>query len=195
MRVRDGLLRCIVYIYPSEADALQDEKVGASGFLVSVASETKGLDYHYVVTNQHVIARGGLAVCVNSVEGRKMVQMTTPDEWVPHPDGDDIAALPLPQTLFHGSTTASLQSKKWLLGEGEADDLDIGIGDEVFMLERFQHREGIGRMLPVVRFGNISAMPEEPVVLPTGTPSGCTSMQAHLQNHLQSPLGGCFESP
>jgi hypothetical protein len=44
----------------------------------------------------------------------------------------------------------------------------MGPGDEVFMVGRFGTHEGRQRNTPVVRFGNISMMPWEPVMHPRG---------------------------
>ncbi len=39
----------------------------------------------------------------------------------------------------------------------------IGVGDEVFLVGMFIHQMGQKRNIPIVRVGNIAAMPEEPV--------------------------------
>jgi hypothetical protein len=43
------------------------------------------------------------------------------------------------------------------------DQLNIGVGDEVFMIGRFISHQGLNRSQPLARFGNIAMMPGERV--------------------------------
>lgn len=42
-------------------------------------------------------------------------------------------------------------------------ELELGPGDDVFMVGRFMQHEGTSQNIPTMRFGNISAMPIEPI--------------------------------
>jgi hypothetical protein len=45
-----------------------------------------------------------------------------------------------------------------------AEELRIGLGDDLFMVGRFINHDGKERNIPVLRFGTIAMMPEEPIV-------------------------------
>ena len=44
------------------------------------------------------------------------------------------------------------------------NDLNMGVGDEVFMLGRFISHSGIQKNQPLARFGNIALMPDERIL-------------------------------
>jgi len=44
----------------------------------------------------------------------------------------------------------------------------IGLGDDVFVVGLFSRRAGQARNIPIIRVGNIVAMPEEPIKTATG---------------------------
>jgi hypothetical protein len=58
--VPDTALNCIVYLYPSRADAEAGKPLGGSGFMIGVQSEKYPNRSHmYVVTNRHVLEETG----------------------------------------------------------------------------------------------------------------------------------------
>jgi hypothetical protein len=86
------------------------------------------------------------------------------DQWVLHPDVtlvDDAAVLPWAPPAgeadwrhFPMNETATPE---------ESEDLGLGIGDEVFLPGLFVHHTGKEHNIPILRVGNIAAMPDEPV--------------------------------
>lgn len=53
--IQDYFLNVVIYVYESELDAKNGEKVGGSGFLFGVPSKRIEKSYHiYAVTNRHV---------------------------------------------------------------------------------------------------------------------------------------------
>jgi hypothetical protein len=55
----------------------------------------------------------------------------------------------------------------WYLGSSATDEVieteAIGIGDEVFMVGLFRNHLGRDRNEPIIRVGNIAAMPTDPI--------------------------------
>ena len=92
-RVPDGYLDSVVYLYLSALDANQGEAQGGSGCLVYVPSTVyPDRGFTYVVTNSHVLREGGcLTVRLNGKDANPVVHETAGDDWVHHPDGDDVA--------------------------------------------------------------------------------------------------------
>jgi hypothetical protein len=164
-RIADWLLECVVYLYPSAQDADAGEAAGGTGFLAFVRSEVNR-DYGvaYCVTNSHVIREAGSPVIrLNTKDGGRDVLALEQDDWIHHPDGDDLAvclvALSNPD-YYHYSVieTDMFVTKEFM------ERQNMGPGDEVFMVGRFGTHEGRQRNTPVVRFGNISMMPWEPIM-------------------------------
>jgi hypothetical protein len=166
-RVEDALLDCIIYLYPTKKDACDGEHVGGTGFLVGIQSQVFPEAYYgYAVTNSHVIKEARAPVVrLNTRDGQTDVVNLKPENWFHHPNGDDVAVCPmgLPGDRFK----FMFLGEEVFLTEKEMQDLEIGIGDEIFMVGRFVSHEGKQRNMPSVRFGNISMMPSEPIRHPT----------------------------
>ena len=104
-RVDDSVLDCTVYLYHSERDAIEGARSGGSGFLVGVpfgwdelgniGSWGAKAHHVYAVTNEHVIDNGCSVIRLNTKEGATKVIDCSPDSWLPHQEGDDIAIAPI----------------------------------------------------------------------------------------------------
>jgi hypothetical protein len=160
-RIPDEFLDCVVYLYPSESDAKNGTRVGGTGFLVAVPEENIPGGCAYVVTNDHVAVNAG-AIRFNTKHGSTAVLPVVPDQWSPHPAGDDVAVLLLGVVPAHFRYKA-LPMDRFSLTEKEIVDKDVGPGDDVFFMGRFISHDGQQRNVPVVRFGSIAMMPGEPI--------------------------------
>jgi hypothetical protein len=160
VRILDGYLESVIYLYPSRSDAKDGKAAGGSGFLVLVQS--KGLPeygYVYAVTNKHVVEQGARTIRFNTNEGGIDLLETHIDDWE-RPSADDLAVmmLPLGDNRKHNVVAEDRFVTKELI-----DGTRIGPGDEVFLVGRFMDHQGLQCNTPSVRFGNISMMPGEPV--------------------------------
>ena len=154
-RVPDEYLECIVYLYPSIPAADAGEKVGGTGFIVAVESETDlGAAYFYVVTNKHVIEGGNTTVRFNTTSQTHEAFEYDERNWFASKDADlAIYLLPnlnpkhiwLRPITVHQFVTREIIKK-----------LDIGIGDDVFFAGRFINAEGKDKNRPSLRFGTIA---------------------------------------
>lgn len=160
-RVNDDLVRIVVYLYPSEQSALDGGEAGGTGFIVRF--QTAVTWYDYAITNRHNVRPPYSAtfVRVNTLNKRKPLEIFEGD-WECSKT-DDLAAceLPLHRAHFH-------YQPLWmnsLVTEEDAKNLRIGLGDDLFMVGRFMHHAGIFKNTPVLRFGTIAMMSEEPIVI------------------------------
>lgn len=162
-RIDDEYLDCVIYLYPSVRDAEQGKRAGGSGFLVGIPSEIhKPGSYIYAVTNSHVIKEGNSPVMrLNTWKGDMDILELDKNNWVHHPDGDDVAVCPI---------ATSTKTYKYMvvhrdnfLTKNFIEKYRIGPGEDVFMVGRFITHEGKQRNMPVVRFGSIAMMPLEPI--------------------------------
>jgi len=160
-------LNCTVYLYPSEKDARDGTRVGGSGFIVGIESRHKPKVYHAIVTNRHVVDGGNRFVRFNSkLDGDTVIMASKPDEWVIS-SNDDLAVLtthlPDPIDWVAIGTDIFLDQSCTIGG------WPVFPGDEVFFYGRFIQHDGRQRNKPVMRFGNISMLPDESASIDMGT--------------------------
>jgi hypothetical protein len=162
-RIPDGFLDCVVYIYPSEEDAEEGSGIGGSGFLAGIISEDSKPPFWflYIVTAKHVVLEGSLFVRMTTKDGKKYVHETHGKDWVCHPDGDDVAVCIV--SFDPQEVSFSFIPINDFLRLEQIQPLDIGIGDEAFVVGRFINHEGKQRNSPTARSGIISQMPVEPI--------------------------------
>lgn len=153
---------CVIYLYPSRKAANLGEGFGGTGFLIAYPSEVQ--DYHYyAVTNLHVIEEAKSPVIrLNTRDGKSDPLEYEQGDWIPHPDGDDLAVCPiaLPLTAYQN------QALNWnlvALDQHLIRQAEVCAGADVFMVGRFISHDGKQRNTPALRFGNIAMMPEEPI--------------------------------
>lgn len=160
-RIDDQILDSVIYLYPSVEDARESAEVGGAGFLIALPSqEDRYHSYIYAVTNAHVITEVCAPVIrLNTTYGAADTIPLAINNWVTHPDGDDLAVAPLfglnPRVFNFSCTPSSL-----LLTREKAEALDLGPGDDVYMVGRFVYHEGKRRNKPATRSGIIGLMPD-----------------------------------
>jgi hypothetical protein len=168
-RIDDRLINCVFYLYRTRAEAAAAGEIGGSGFFVSKESESCDQFWMSAVSNKHVVCRDGASVLrINRADGTFNIIETEPHEWHQHPGGDDLVILPLELEAEDHILTVLPENMfvtRELLGDKR---INIGLGDDVFMLGRFVNHAGRQRNIPSVRFGSISVMPGEAIKQPNG---------------------------
>lgn len=150
-RIPDVLLKSVAFLYPSKR-AAEEDSPGGSGFVALDTSER-----YFLVTNIHVAAQCSYAKVSGGKEETTLIHID-PQRWVHHPDGDDVSVC----KLSADERPASAISLPDLLATHERmEELNAGVGDEVFMLGRFVGHGSFKKLQPLARFGNISMMPGE----------------------------------
>jgi Trypsin-like peptidase domain len=164
-------LNCAFYLYPSEDAAKAGLKLGGSGFWVGVQSLViPHFWWLYAVSNRHVVHRNGASVIrANSVDGGVRIINAEPTDWIEHPNGHDIAVLPVAPPDGDGIELASILTGMFV-EENDVKLHAVEVGNEVFMIGRFINHEGKARNTPSARFGNISMLPGEPIYVDATTP-------------------------
>ncbi|WP_042386517.1 S1 family peptidase [Streptacidiphilus melanogenes] len=158
-RIPDDFLKAVVFIYPSQDAALEGLPEGGSGFLVSHGTPESDLRTCYVVTNAHVVESGGQWVRLD--DGR-IVNIPNEDWQTGIPDDYAVARL----TVSDCTNTVQFPIETMALTPEEAQELNVGPGDDTFMIGRFSGHAGRAANNPVARFGNISLMPnrDDPIL-------------------------------
>jgi len=165
-RIDLSVLNCAVYLYASAQDAKQGEKSGGSGFLVGVRYEGGG--FIYAVTNSHVIREGKAPIVrLNKEKDVPYIGEYTQDMWIHHPDGDDLAIVPLDVEAVRARL--NFVSTEIFITKDIIQKERIGAGDDVFMVGRFIGYDGKQQNEPTVRFGNLSISSPVPITHPRGS--------------------------
>jgi hypothetical protein len=128
-----------------------------------------GRGYSYLVTAKHVIDgirdKGCDAVCsrVNFMDGQARWLESPIDQWLFHPtdsDSVDVAVMrcTIPEELDHHSVGTIGFATQTIIRQ-----IDVGVGDDLFLTGLFANHHGTTKNIPIIRVGNIAAMPEEPI--------------------------------
>lgn len=148
-------LQATIYLYPSASAARDGVSVGGSGFILGVMSPDSSLICRYAVTNKHVIDGGCKVIRTNMPDGSLRIVETAPEAWTCALD-DDLAV-----AEFDGPAAGCIVMDEVFLEEDcKIDGWPIFPGDEVFLYGRLVTHDGQQRNRPVVRFGNISMLPD-----------------------------------
>lgn len=161
--IRPDILDTVVYLYRDEGSARLGERVGGSGCVIAIPVPQNPLfAFAYIVTNSHVVREGqASAIRVNTRDGGTGIIHSTQDGWIHHPDGDDLAVLPI-NFEYEEVKVKGIPTEIFITRE-KLERYQIGPGDEAFMVGRFVNHEGKQQNLPAVRFGNVAMLPYETV--------------------------------
>lgn len=150
----------------------------------------------YAVTAKHCLfdAYGmpdEVLLSVNTTSGIGEIR-TDPSEWIQHPTSDVAILHVLPDRSrfryrVYPTTSAAT--------EGIVADRAIGPGDDVFIVGLLVHHPGKNRIMPIVRLGNIAALPENSVRLRLGSHEGAQTVDEVVTLLEVRSIGGLSGSP
>lgn len=168
MRVSDEMRNCVVFLYLKVKGQLRP--AGTAFFVFRTIPGHPGRTLGVLLTAHHVI-RGitrasddrKVVVRANGRGGGAQTFETSVDDWTQPDSSVDCAML-----LWVPPPDAEVAFGGWVLDDGVAtDDVmraeGIGIGEEVFMVGLFRNHLGRDRNEPILRVGNIAALPVDPI--------------------------------
>jgi hypothetical protein len=195
-RIDDGILECVVYIYPDVPSAEEGQAAGGTGFLFgAVLSEDPFKTLTFVVTNRHIIDNGGRVARINTKDGHVALVEIEDHEWLRHPAGDDLA---IARLLLSDAYKVNCLHYNLAINKSDVSTYNIGPGDDVFIVGRFVNHEGRQQNRPTVRFGAIAQMPGETIRFSDGTHQDSFLVEARsIAGFSGSPvfLGRSAQSP
>lgn len=170
-------------------------RLAGTAFFISRNIPDSDRMFTHVVTARHVIdgirAFGIREVLlrINCTDGVARWLPTPLEDWVSHPSANNVDVAVFSQSCAFDQNWDQLTFD---VGDCATDEVitreEIGLGSEVFVIGLFSHHFGRDRNLPIVRTGNIAAMPEEPVQA-----RGFGSMDVYLIE--ARSIGGLSGSP
>jgi hypothetical protein len=172
-------LKCVVFLCSKHRRGYDFE---GTGFLVRIDSDDGLVAHRYVVTAEHILS-GLESEGKNEVYLRLNYTDRPPDPHLKTRISDwhresrtDVGVLPLPlDGLPPGTDHLDIPVNPFFLRDEVSVPRGLEVGDEVFFTGLFAQRPGAKKNIPIVRIGNIAAMPGEPIELEDGT-----SMAAYL---------------
>jgi hypothetical protein len=181
---------CVCFVYADTGGELKP--IGTAFFL---DFPVDGVHWTFVVTALHVVANAQKAnaktfLRVNTKDGGFRVVEVSAEKWIKPDVSDEIIdialcqweALPSASDFDFLRVGAELAATENVMAEQQ-----IGVGSEVMFAGLFVNHHGRQRNEPVVRFGNICAMPAEPVSTEVG------DIEAYLVE--SRSVGGLSGSP
>lgn len=170
MRVPDELLKSVLFLCKKCQSRDRGYEFLATGFLFSVAIKGRqGLQCVYLVTARHVIqaaSYGGydLYARINNKNGSaQLVRLRA--NWVfSENDGVDVAVCASPFGDQGERLDCHPIRSDVILNDFARQVYRIGIGDSIFAIGLFAEHKGTQRNVPIVKMGNIAAVPSEPLI-------------------------------
>ena len=168
MQIPNEIRKCVVFL--AHINERGEKILKGTGFFISIPFPDKSGDFIYLITARHIIAKiiaknlaldGNIWMRINKRDGSFDFIPIPINTFIPHPDSVDVMILPFAPsiaiydylTLPHGM----------LLNQDIVNEENVSLGDDVFMTGLFVRHIGKERNIPIIRIGNISAMPEEPI--------------------------------
>jgi hypothetical protein len=174
------------YLYREEPDPKggQNKITGPWGSGSIVGRQVPGVQifHYYGVTNWHVAVRDGASIIrINTADEKTRILKYQPEDWQFLRNHDDLAVVDLTDDLRE-KDEINFSSEQGFITEQAIRVLEIGAGDDVFMVGLFVEAHGGERNIPSVRFGNISLMANDKALVeqPNGMkrPSYLTDMRS-----------------
>jgi hypothetical protein len=168
MQIPDFIRRCVVFVaYRTESEL----KPLGTAFLVRKEIPGRIFGVTYAITAKHVVRQvkaratydGKLVLRCNQRNGGYIAVDTEISAWEEHPSSTaDVAAIQAEwdwRKLDH----LVLNIDECLVTPQVIRGQNISLGDEIFFVGLFVKHSDTSRNFPIIRVGNIAAMPEEPI--------------------------------
>lgn len=172
MQIPENVRGCVGFIWFRSKSQKGAPRLAGTGFFVRVPFEKfPEHSFVYLVTAKHVIVAARqdsdddiLYIRMNTNNGgSSSIRCHLFSGWVFHPDDvfADVAVIPWAPNINPFQFTTVPRSLFATSDVVERENIDAG--DDVFVTGLFVNHVGQHRNLPLIRVGNIAAMPEEPV--------------------------------
>lgn len=167
MLIPDEIKQCVAFLLCKRRTEMH---LAGTVFFVGVAIPDTNRMVVYAITAKHVIDaikehgdNEEVIFRLNKTDGNFLLLSTKCADWVTHPfdSSVDVAICPvgnLPENVEFKIYPANSFLTKQIIEREK-----IGIGEEVFTVGLFTQHSGKNKNIPIVRVGNIAAMPEEKI--------------------------------
>ena len=154
--------RSVFFLYGTDLKTGKRAGPNGTGVLISLPPEfakASLYDTHfYAVTCQHLAPRGSSIIRINTKDGASRFINTHADDWQWIPGHDDLAAIDLTERLDRSNDIISFIPQRLFVTQEFVAEVELGIGEDGFMLGLFANVPGKKRNLIAGRFGNLSLL-------------------------------------
>jgi hypothetical protein len=164
MQIPNEVRKCVGFLALRVNDGFQF--LGTAFFIVRPTSVDSTRTHVYAVTAKHIfdalLDDDEVCIRLNKKDGTMAWVWTNTSDWITHPSDSsvDVAVIRciLPEDFdqlafpLNGAATSDVMTQN-----------AFGVGEEVFLTGLFYPHSGTLRNIPIVRTGNIAALPEEKV--------------------------------
>jgi hypothetical protein len=168
MQIPDKIRKCVMFVGYKEHNGIH--KFAGTAFIVLRPIEgITGQGFTYIVTAKHVLDKirdkflDKVYLRANFADGNAYWVETNINDWFPHPEDAEVDVAVLPISLDLKKLDHRVYSILSFATDEIVKQRHVSLGDEVFLAGLFARHYGIKRNIPIVRVGNIAAMPEERV--------------------------------
>lgn len=182
----------VCFVYANMKGVLKPK---GTAFFVALPIGETGLDTTIIVTALHVVAKieaqsddGRAYLRVNAKDGGFLFAEVDPTDWFRPDHSDEVVDVVFcPWTASQADADIKSIPVRYAATADVMAAEDLGVGNEVFIVGLFVNHHGKKRNEPIVRVGNLSAMPSDPVSTRVG------DLQAYFIE--ARSLGGLSGSP
>ena len=165
VQIPDEIRKCVVFIGYKKPDS--SYRLAGTGFFVSRPTSRPEYTFVYLITAKHIIdeIRDKLAdkVCIRMNHAAIDAAVWTEsdiNDWIFHPDDSECDVAVLGCNLGTTFDHRVLPITTFVMPDVMAA-CTIVVGSEIFLAGLFAQHHGQRRNIPIIRVGNISAMPGE----------------------------------
>ncbi len=167
MLIADEIRKCVVFLGYRWTDS---QRLAGTAFIVSVAFYDKPISATYLVTAKHVIdsirAKSideTVYVRLNLANGTTVEHPIHCSKWLSHATDTSIDVCVSPFGFDYHTVSHLAFDTTDFATSSTVQNENIGIGSDVFIAGLFSNHAGITQNIPIIRTGNIAAVPEEPI--------------------------------
>jgi hypothetical protein len=168
MRVPDEIRQCVAFLwYQGKAGS----RLAGTAFFVDLAADNfPPVSWVYLVTARHVIDQiknhsldQVVRIRMNDHNGGSVSVESNASVWLSHATDRGVDVAVLPYAPGHDLVEYKRFPYTAFVDSELITEENVGVGDDLCLTGLFVNHFGKHRNLPIVRVGNIAAMPEEPI--------------------------------
>lgn len=193
MQIPDEVRKSVFFVLYKDKD--QNLRFAGTGFFVSMQSEySSEKTFIYMVTAKHVVIEARncssddhIYARINTRDGGSKLTGIRFDAWQSHSE-DSVDAAIFQQAVDPQEFDYLTIPIEMVVDSKVIHEETIGVGDEIFLAGLFVNYFGQNKNIPIIRVGNIAAMPEERIQV-----SNFGEIEAYLVE--ARSIGGLSGSP
>ena len=162
-RLNPNFLSTVAFLYGRDTSRDGAKKLKGpfgTAAIVALPAKVRGIRYvahYYAVTAAHVPTIAPI-LRINTKEGKVRHIEFESDEWLTIAGGDDLAAIDITTRIRATDQLSAILAQNMFVTKEFSAEVELGVGEDGFMLGMFADHPGKERNLVAARFGNVSLL-------------------------------------